>query len=258
MADILEIEDSTALAVEQKQEPQPEPEVKQEEAKDSVVDEFPEKYKGKSVADVVRMHQEAESALSRQGQDMGELRKLADELLKSQFKKEPEVEQPKEVDFFENPQEAIRRAVETNPKVQQAEQYALQAHKAAVLQQLASEFPDFQQVVQDGAFVDWVKSSKKRIQMIQEANDFDLDSARELLGTWKQLRQATKPALPAEEVKAREMALKAASVDAGGSSESTKKSFRRADLIRMKMNDPARYAAMNDEIMLAYQEGRVK
>jgi hypothetical protein len=52
--------------------------------------------------------------------------------------------------------------------------------------------------------------------------------------------------------------LKAVGVDVGGSGESSKRVYRRADLIRLKMQDPNRYEALSDEIMQAYQEGRVK
>ena len=48
------------------------------------------------------------------------------------------------------------------------------------------------------------------------------------------------------------------SVDVGGSGESSKRVYRRADLIRLKMTDPSRYEALSDEIMQAYAEGRVK
>jgi hypothetical protein len=53
-------------------------------------------------------------------------------------------------------------------------------------------------------------------------------------------------------------ALKAAAVDVGGSGESSKKVYRRADLIRLKMTDPSRYEALQPEIMAAYAENRVK
>ena len=52
--------------------------------------------------------------------------------------------------------------------------------------------------------------------------------------------------------------LKAAATDTGGSGESSKRVYRRADLIRLRMTDPARYEALSDEIMTAYAEGRVK
>jgi len=57
---------------------------------------------------------------------------------------------------------------------------------------------------------------------------------------------------------ARQQTLKAAQVDTGGTGESSKRVYRRADLIRLKMTDPARYDALADEIMAAYAEGRVK
>ena len=56
----------------------------------------------------------------------------------------------------------------------------------------------------------------------------------------------------------RKQNLKAVGVDSGGTGESTKRVYRRADLIRLKMTDPGRYEALSDEIMQAYQEGRVK
>jgi hypothetical protein len=52
--------------------------------------------------------------------------------------------------------------------------------------------------------------------------------------------------------------MKAAAVDTGGAGESSKKIYRRADLIRLKMTDPNRYDALSDEIMQAYSDGRVK
>jgi hypothetical protein len=52
--------------------------------------------------------------------------------------------------------------------------------------------------------------------------------------------------------------MRAAQVDTGGTGEGSKRVYRRADLIRLKMTDPARYDALSDEIMQAYAEGRVK
>ena len=52
--------------------------------------------------------------------------------------------------------------------------------------------------------------------------------------------------------------MKAAAVDVGGSGESSKKVYRRADLISLKMTDPSRYEALQPEIMAAYAENRVK
>ena len=61
-----------------------------------------------------------------------------------------------------------------------------------------------------------------------------------------------------QQQKATEKTLKAASVDTGGTGESSKRVYRRADLIRLRMTDPDRYNALESEIMAAYAEGRVK
>jgi hypothetical protein len=122
-----------------------------------------------------------------------------------------------------------------------------------------SEHPDFTQVVQDPDFVNWVKSSPIRLGLYAKADgEFDFDSANELLSTYKQLKGVkTKQTSDAGEA-SRKQNLRAASVDSGGTGESGKRVYRRADLIRLKMTDPQRYETLSDEIMAAYAEGRVK
>jgi hypothetical protein len=150
--------------------------------------ELPEKYRGKSIEDVVKMHRDAEELIARQGREVGEVRKLADELIKSQLTPKPQVEKPKEVDFFENPHEAIRQQIENNPRVLAAEQYAKQVQAEQSKQRLAQMHPDVSQIVGDDGFQAWVKASKVRTQLFQQADNYDLDAADELISTYKELR----------------------------------------------------------------------
>lgn len=220
--------------------------------------DLPEKYRGKSVEDVVRMHQEAEKLIERQGREVGEVRKLADELIKSQLSPKPIKDEPKEVDFFANPQEAIRQQIENNPRVLAAEQYALQVQAEQAKQKLVQLHPDAYQVIGDEGFRSWVNGSRVRQALFAQADKYDLEAANELLSTYKELKAVKQVKVEAVDTAARDQSLKAASVDSGGSGESGKKIYRRADLIRLKMRDPAKYEAMSDEIMAAYQSGRVK
>jgi hypothetical protein len=128
-----------------------------------------------------------------------------------------------------------------------------------IQQKLSTEHPDFGQIVQDTDFVNWVKSSPIRLGLYAKADgEYDYDSANELLSTYKQLKGVkAKQTSDAGETQ-RKTNLKAASVDSGGTGESGKRVYRRADLIRLKMQDPNRYDALSDEIMQAYAEGRVK
>ena len=225
-------------------------------------DIIPEEFKGMSVAELARIAAHARKEMGRQGNELGEIRKLADELIKSQLKKQPEPEPVKEVDFFENPQEAIRRAVETNPRVVAAEQYGIQAQKMQAQQRLVQLHPDFGQVVQDASFAEWVKGSKIRTKLFHEAEAYDVDAADELLSTFKQLKSAkaekSQVQVSDAEKTARTKTLQAAAVEAGGSGESSKKVYRRTDLIRLKMRDPSKFDSMQDEIDAAYRDGRVR
>ena len=222
--------------------------------------ELPEKYREKSLDEIVKMHQEAEKLIGKQAQEVGEVRKLADELIKQNLssKQQTRQEEP-EVDFFENPQKAIQRTVDNHPDIQAARMATLEMKKAQIQQRLAQEHPDFGEIARDQDFANWVKSSPVRIKIFEQADaGYDFDSANELLSTYKQLRSVKQKQNSDEGEVTRKQNLKAVGVDVGGSGESSKKVYRRADLIRLKMQDPNRYDALSDEIMAAYAEGRVR
>jgi len=220
----------------------------------------PEKYQGKSVDDIIRMHQEAEKLIGKQAQEVGEVRRLADDLIKHnlQSNHKPIVEEP-EVDFFEDPQKAIQNTVNRHPDVLAAKQATQEFKRMNIQQKLAATHPDFQQVVQDAGFAEWVKQSPVRMGLYAKADgEYDFDSAHELLSTYKQLKQVQTKQVAAVDNTARQQSLKAASVDVGGTGESSKKIYRRTDLIQLRMRDPDRYEALQPEIMAAYAEGRIK
>lgn len=223
--------------------------------------ELPEKYRSKSLDEVVRMHQEAERLIGKQAQEVGEVRKLADELIKqnlhgkSQYIKEEEPE----VDFFENPQKAVQATIDRHPDVLAARQAGMDFRRMQIQQKLAQDHPDYSQVVNDSEFHNWVKSSPVRLGLYAKADaEFDYDSANELLSTFKQLRGIKAKQSDQQNDAIRTKSMKAAQVDVGGSGESSKRVYRRADLIRLKMTDPQRYETLSDEIMQAYSQGRVR
>ena len=222
--------------------------------------ELPEKYREKSLDEIVKMHQEAEKLIGKQAQEVGEVRKLADELIKQNLgsRQQTRQEEP-EVDFFENPQKAVQRTVDSHPDIIAARQATLEMKRAQIQQKLAQEHPDFGDIAKNEDFANWVKSSPVRIDLFKKADaDFDYDSANELLSTYKELRSVKQKQTSDAGEATRKQNLKAVGVDVGGSGESSKRVYRRADLIRLKMQDPNRYEALSDEIMQAYQEGRVK
>ena len=231
------------------------------------VEELPEKYRGKSAIEIAKMHQEAEKLIGRQANEVHEVRSLADQLLKQQLdskaKEAKPLEESLEEDFFADPASAVNRQVEKHPAVLEARQAALEMKRMKTAQQLSSKHPDFATIASDSGFQDWVKSSAIRLNLFAKADaEFDFESADELLSTYKELKQIRQQnqvqQTAAVESKAQEQAMKAATVDVGGAGETSRKVYRRADLIKLRMTDPDRYMQMSDEIMQAYSEGRVK
>ena len=244
---------------------QPQEQPAQEPPKQEAED-LPEKYKGKSVAEIAKMHQEAEKMIGRQAQEVHEVRSLADQLLKQQLEskatKQP-TEQTQEEDFFADPQAAVTRTVDQHPAVLEAKKASLELKRMQTAQQLNAKHPDFMEIAQNADFQNWVKSSAIRVDLFTKADaEYDFPAADELLSTYKELRQVKaaqqQEQVKAVEAKAQDTALKAAGVDVGGSGEVSRKIYRRADLIKLKMTDPDRYMALQDEIMSAYADGRVK
>jgi hypothetical protein len=244
---------------------QPEPEVTQQEA------EVPEKYKGKSLDEIVRMHQEAEKLIGRQAQEVGESRKLLDQFIKQQLEQKHDTQQPvkaQEIDWFEDPAKAVNQAVENNPILKQLQEQQAQQAQLVALQTIEKAHPDYLEIAQSEDFAQWVQGSKVRMGIFAKANNYDVDSALELLETYKSLRnvktqkaeqvKAADESLKKTEADNRSKALKTAAVQEGGTGESSKPVYRRADLIRLRMQDPQRYESMADDILAAYNEGRVR
>lgn len=223
----------------------------------------PPKYQGKTLEEVVQMHQEAEKLIGRQAQEVGEVRKLADRLIENNLSKQTQlpqtIKQTEEVDFFEDPQKAIQRAVENHPDVQAAKQTAAQFKAMQTQQQLAAKHPDFADVVRDGEFQEWVKASPIRLNMFALADSaYDFNSADELLSTFKQIKGMKAQQTQEAGKQVLNKNLRAASVDVGGTGESSQKVYRREDIRKLMMSDPDRYEALQPEIMAAYASGRVR
>jgi hypothetical protein len=225
-------------------------------------EEIPEKYQGKSVTDIVRMHQEAEKLLGRQSSEVGELRSVVDSYIQTQLdtKQAAPVEPEEEVDFFSDPDKAVERAIKNHPSIKQAEAVSQQYQKSNAMAALQQRHPDMQAILEDAKFGEWIKGSKIRTQLFAQADrQYDHEAADELFTNWKERQQAVGNAV-ANDKDNRKTALKAASTGtARGSGEPvSKKIYRRSDIIKLMQDDPDRYLALSPEIERAYAEKRVR
>ena len=233
------------------------------EAKESTEEELPDKYKGKSTAEIVRMHQEAEKLLGRQSSEVGELRKVVDDYIQTQLSKTnapKEKDEEEQIDFFSDPEKAVERAINNHPKIKQAEQASVDYQQQTAMTELQKRHPDMKDILNDAKFVDWIKGSKIRTQLFTQADrEYDYEAADELFSTWKERQQIVSQTADNEKQQ-RKDALKAASTGSarGSGEKASKKIYRRSDIIKLMKDDPERYLALSDEIMQAYQERRVR
>lgn len=230
--------------------------------------EIPSKFAGKSTEEIIDSYTNLEKELGRKAQEVGELRKLSDSFLQAEVartKQNPQDNTPLEtkdndLDFFDDPNKAVNDMIENHPKFQEFQQFQAQQAQAGAEARLKQTHPDFTDVIKDTAFQEWVQDSPIRMQMFQAADAYNFDAANELLTNWKDrsMISKTKEVKEKAEVERKE-ALKAGTAESRTSSGSSKggKTYRRADLIRLKMENPSRYESLQDEIYNAYAEGRV-
>ena len=228
--------------------------------------EIPEKYQGKSVEELVQMHQELEKFSGKQSTEVGELRKVVDDYIRTQLSNQqaPQQQQQQDdeddVDFFVDPKTAVSRAIDNHPKIKEAQAYTQQYKQQATLAQLKSSHPEMEQILQDPKFAEWIKGSKVRTQLFVQADQgYDYDAADELFSLWKERASVAQQTANVEK-QARKNTLKSASTgNARGTAEGTrKKVYRRADIIKLMRTDPERYQSLSDELLKAYAEGRVR
>ena len=235
---------------------------------DGNVEDVPVKYAGKSMAEVIEMHQNAEKMVGKQASEVGEQRKLLQSLMDAQTRATqaaPPTEEPVnfEDQFYSDPANAVNKAIENHPELIEARQerkIQAQQHQVSVLEKA---YPDWQEKVATTEFQKWVGASEIRTEMFKKADsDYRPDYAIELFDMFDKVNMIdkTKEVQAAEGIK-RDKALKATSSETRSTSDSSlggKKIYRRSDLINLQVTDPNRYASLAEEIQEAYAEGRVK
>jgi hypothetical protein len=234
----------------------------------------PSRYAGKTQEELTQMLEEAQSQIGRQSSEIGEVRKLADELVKKSLsnnttprKETPPADEEHEDDFFADPAAAVARAVSKHPAVVAAKDAAETATREKSASRVLGNHPDMPQVIGSPEFAEWVKASPMRVRMYALADQYDADAAEELLANFKASSSFVKPAgvtattttaITVVNAKAA-AALAAGSVgtQANAGTQAPSKRYRRSDIMRLMNTNPTRYESMADEILKAYAEGRV-
>jgi len=202
----------------------------------------------------VKNYQELEKFNSRQAQELGQLRKTADE-----FIQKPSQETPIDLDsLLDNPTDAINQSLQSNPEIQKLQSELQNIQNQTAVTTLKSKHPDFMDIYQDPSFQNWAADNPVRQRLLNDANNYDVEAADFLFSDWKSHTSVSQK--QAEDnvrlEKAKADITKVASEGAGG--KSANKVYSRADLAELKVRNFDKYEAMWPEILKAYQEKRVR
>lgn len=237
--------------------------------------QIPDKYRGKSVADLIEMHQNAERRLSIQGNELGEMRRIADAVIgaakpKDNARTVPE-RKPVTVDsLLSNPEHALTQTIEQSPVAQRADATAVRVDELeATIARNAFEtrYPDAPADMQNPQFLEWVRKNRTRQGLAAQAYQGNYHAAAELWSLWDEVKGAQTPAVtPKPDAKA---AVAAARVVRQGANEGAEPAriYSSAKLMalreRVQDGDQAAVATWNNpafqtSLIQAYAEGRVR
>ncbi len=244
--------------------------------------ELPEKFQGKSLADVIEMYTNLESEYGRQGNQLGEYRTMTDRFLTIEEKRLDDLQksgapQPEEIkidptEFLSDPTRVMNEYYEqrkSQDTAYQALENRLNQLEGQLGQvQVAQTYEDVDQITADPQFHAWVKASPHRQGIAVNAiQNRDANSLSFLLSEWKERQALLNQGQPAQEQDplqtqqqqeiqaAQQVSTETGST--GNATSSNKPRFSRAKLVQLKINNPDEYERMNDQIVLAYHEGRV-
>ena len=138
-----------------------------------------------------KRYKDLEVAYSRQGQTVGEYRKLIDDYVTTTPDNEAtdssEVSPITPDDIYENPAEAIDRAVDAHPAIRRVKELEkeLQDNKVKTIRaDFASKHPTYQDILRTPEFANWVHEEPMREELAQRADQFDMTAADALFSLY--------------------------------------------------------------------------
>lgn len=233
-------------------------------------DNIPEKFRGKTVDDLVKSYQSLESEFGRQANDLGAQRRITDQLLALEARQTTEQSQPSvEVTaerLLDNPAEALEEYLQArDASATQATTQRLDALEATIAQERFLErHSDFEAIGKDPQFYEWMSATPYRARLQQQAANGDWQAADELMQEFKATRPAGNAPNTDQQASTTLDDARKASLESGSSTDagtaSSGKTYRRSDLVRLRLEKPDVYSdpSFQEEILKAYAEGRVK
>ena len=233
--------------------------------------EIPDRFKDKSIEDVIKSYTELEKAYSRQGNDLGEYRKLSEQLLSLESASGSKQNETQSEDIsidalYDDPKGTIEKVV--SQRVSGLEQQLYQERFNDRLAQMSSKYDGWQEEVRTPEFVNWVQewaNTPVRQRLVMAGDQGDLDAAEEVLLSYYEKKQLSQQARQSERKAKRDADLAKGTLESGSpDSPESDTTFSRKKLldlrIRAKQGDRKASEFLKEnqvDIARAYAEGRL-
>lgn len=247
--------------------------------------ELPEKFKGKSLEDIVEMYTNLESETGRLRNEVGEVRaeartwrQLSEDLGKTR-QEEPKKPSVPDIDgdsLLRDPVNAISTIVSgvLEEKLGPIVQETTTLKQNTELVQFEKDFPNYVEEANSPEFQEFVTGSERRLRLAQQAIDkSDVSAMRELMEDWterKNLVASLTKQPPSGDESEEESTppptgvngARQAATESPGNGGTTRsgKVFHQSDVIKTLLNNPDKYysASYQEELLSAMREGRYK
>jgi hypothetical protein len=213
--------------------------------------EVPDKFKDKSVLEVIESYKHLEKELGSKQREVGDLRSLTDQLLANPqtVTGQRQVDQYDELpnvtadDVLNDPRSAIESVVSGRDEATNSRVDALEATLA--MQAFAGRHPTFKADQTDSKFQEFVTGSNYRQSLAQKAASGSIEAADELWGAYDEVRDAGNTVSTETQTPSEQAALESATSIArsGGADTGAQgpKPISRLALARIKLEDEERY-----------------
>ncbi|MCP4898394.1 MAG: hypothetical protein GY906_15580 [bacterium] len=230
-------------------------------------DETPNKFQGKSLDQVIEMYGNLESAYGKQGNELGDIRQLADDILQNQIAaNNPQTSKTDAVDadaLLADPVGVITNIIQTNPAIQEIAGRVVKTEQVTSKAALERKHGSLEEIGTNPGFQAWIRANPARLQRFLHADkNHDFATADDLIDTYSEIAAARGEELSNKREEQRKaIATPRAGVGSSASSPNGKSQrkpvYSRAQLMKLRNTDPARYSQMQPEIIAAYREKRV-
>jgi len=186
-------------------------------------------------------YKELEKLNSRQAQDLGNYRKLVDDYIQNPTPANDAVtvnEEPSQItvdDLYDDPNAAITKAVESHPAIREAKEIKAKLEAEAAAKEFGAfqeRHGDFQDIVADPAFKNWVFENQTRLALAQTADRGDLTAADALFSLYKAERGLSQSQNSQQQAEA----VAQASLEGGyGAEPPAPERYSRSEMLEMKI-----------------------